>query len=310
MQCRSCDHHLIDKARFCDDCGLATAALDLDSDGLLSYCGRCCGLLRGNKKFCIYCGEPSPHSDKYKGRRQAGWIEEVLLDPRVQMAIVGILLIVAGLPAVSPIRYKTTSQIPFVTVVWEEEEKEQVGTRRAVIPRQDRFTIEPLIALGEDREDGMNISMAGGVARDSRGNLYVSDAAGHRVYRIAPTGERTVIAGNGSAGFSGDGGIATSAEIDTPTGLAIDELDRIYIADTGNNRIRLVNESGIIKTIAGADGDPGKSVAIARFSEADKATLLSPVSVTVDELGALYVAESSCKIGVRKPTVWVLKQRM
>lgn len=311
MQCRSCDHHLIEKARFCDDCGLATAALDLDADGLLSYCGKCSGLLRGSKKYCIYCGEASPHSGKYKKRQKAGFIEEILLDPRVQMGIVGILLIVAALPAVTPIRYRTTSSAPFVTVVWEDEPA-RPSTPRAVLPRQDSFTIEPLIALAEAREDGMNISQAGGVTRDSLGNLYVWDAAGHRVFRIAPTGERSVLAGTGEAGYSGDGGIAAGAELNTPRGLAVDSEDNVYIADTGNNRIRKINARGVIKTIAGADGDPGTAGggAMARFADATKATLLSPTSVSVDDLGAIYVAESACKIGVRQPTVWVLKQKM
>ena len=309
MQCRSCDHHLIDKARFCDDCGVATASLELDADGLMSYCGKCSGLLRGSKKYCIYCGEASPHSGKYKKRGEASWIEEILMDPRVQMAIVGILLIVAALPAITPIRYRMTSAAPFVTVEWEKEER-QVATPRVIIPRQNKFTIEALID-DSDRSDGMGITAAGGVTRDSKGNLYVSDSAGHRVYRIAPSGDRTVFAGAGEAGFEGDGEIASRALLDTPRGLAVDDLDRVYIADTGNNRIRLVDERGVIKTIAGADGDPNESPnALTRFADADKATLLSPTSVSVDDEGTLYVAESACKVGARKPTVWVLKQKL
>ena len=311
MECRSCDHHLIEKARFCDDCGLSTASLDLDADGLMSYCGKCSGLLRGSKKYCIYCGEPSPHSGKYKKRKEASWIEEVLMDPRVQMAIVGILLIIAGLPAVTPVRYRTTSSAPFVTVTWGDEDEQKAQPKRQVIRGQDRYLIEPLIEFGEDRADGLSIAMAAGVTRDSRGNLYVSDSSGHRVYRIEPTGQRTVFAGTGDTGFSGDGGAAAHAELNTPRGLAVDDLDNIYIADTGNNRIRRVNSTGVIKTIAGTDGDPGDSQnVITRFSAAEKATLLSPTSVSVDDDGTLYIAESACKIGKRKPTVWVLKQKM
>jgi hypothetical protein len=309
MHCRTCDHHLIDKARFCDDCGLSTAALQLDADGLMSYCGRCSGLLRGKKKFCIYCGEASPHSDKYKKRRETGFIEEILMDPRVQMAIIALLLIVAALPAVSPIRYKTMSSAPFVTVVWEEEEPR--APARVIVPSQDSFKMEQLIADDEDRDDGMSISMAGGVTRDSRGNLYVSDVLGHRVYRIAPNGERAVLAGTGAEGFDGDGGVAASARLSAPRGLAVDKEDNIYIADTGNNRIRRVNTRGIIKTVAGSDGDPADQPGdVARFSSADEATLLSPTSVSIDHTGALYVAENACKIGRRKPTVWVLRQKM
>lgn len=309
MHCRGCEHRLIDKARFCDDCGLATTSLELDADGLMSYCGKCCGLLRGTKKYCVYCGEPSPHSSEYKKKRQVSWIEEVLLDPRVQMAVVGILLFVAALPAVAPVHYRMTSSAPFVEVVWDEEEERRPA--RVVLPRQDSFTIEQLIADDEARTDGMAISQPGGVTRDSLGNLYVSDAAGHRVYRIDPGGQRTVLAGKGEAGFSGDGGIASQAELDTPRGLAVDDEDNLYIADTGNNRIRKVSARGVIKTIAGTDGDPDAvEEALARYSNAEKATLMSPVAVSVDDLGALYVTESACKPTARKPTVWVLKQKM
>jgi hypothetical protein len=310
MQCRACDHHLIEKSRFCDDCGIATAALELDSEGLLSYCGKCAGLLRGTKKYCIYCGEPSPHSPKYKKKKESSWIEEVLLDPRVQMAIVGILLIVAALPAVTPVRYRMKSEIPFVEVAWGDEQAPS-GTARTTMPRRDAYSMEPLVPQNESREDGLNIAMAAGVTRDSKGNLYVSDSVGNRVYRIAPDGTRNVFAGTGAAGFSGDGGAADKAELKEPRGLAVDDLDNVYIADSGNNRIRRVNERGIIKTIAGTDVTPATaSSSLARYADADKAVLLSPTAVATDMTGDLFVAESACQIGDRKPTVWVLKQKM
>jgi len=139
MQCHSCDHDLIDKARFCDDCGNSAAIIELDEKGLMTYCGKCLGRLGGTKKYYGYCGEPSPHSGKKK-LRDASWIEQVLADPRVQMAICGVLLVLAALPLVSPIRYRTTDSIPFVAVVWEEKESPAVVTQRP-----DFFTIEPLI---------------------------------------------------------------------------------------------------------------------------------------------------------------------
>jgi hypothetical protein len=309
MQCRACDHHLIEKSRFCDDCGLATASLDLDSEGLLSYCGKCSGLLRGTKRYCIYCGEPSPHSPAYKKKKEASWIEQVLLDPKVQMAIVGILLIIAALPAVTPVRYRMTSSAPFVEVAWGDEPQSS-GTARVTIPRRDAYSIEPLIQQNESRTDGLNIATAGGVTRDSKGNLYVSDSSGNRVYKIAPDGARSVFAGTGAQGFSGDGGAAEKAELNAPRGLAIDDFDNVYIADGGNNRIRRVNERGIIKTIAGTDAAATASPGLARFADADKAVLLSPSSVSLGDAGDLFVAESACAIGERKPTVWVLKQKM
>ncbi|MCB1021894.1 MAG: hypothetical protein KDC27_18320 [Acidobacteria bacterium] len=282
--------------------------MELDADGLMSYCGKCAGLLRGTKKHCIYCGEPSPHSPKYKKRKEASWIEEVLLDPRVQMAIVGLLLVVAALPAVTPVRYRMTSTAPFVDVVWEVAPPEQPA--RVELRRRDAYTAEPLFG-DEDRPDGMSIAQAAGVARDSQGNLYVSDAAGHRVIKIMPSGARSVLAGVGAPGFSGDGRAADQAALNSPRGLAVDEDDNVYIADSGNNRIRRVNAKGIIKTIAGSDSDGGASSdALARFAEAEKAGLLAPSSVFPDKDGDLYITESACAIGERKPTVWVLKQRL
>ena len=275
----------------------------------MSYCGKCSGLLRGTKKHCIYCGEPSPHSPKYKKRREASWIEEVLLDPRVQMGVVGLFLFIAALPAVTPIRYRTTSSAPFVEVVWGDDQPPEQPAR-ARLPRRDSFSMEPLVGAGP-AADGLTIASASGVTRDSLGNLYVSDSETHRVYRIAPTGERSVFAGVGTAGFSGDGGAATRAELNSPRGLAVDDTDNVYIADSGNNRIRRVTSGGIIKTIAGADPTASTSeTAIARFAEADKAMLLAPTAVQPDRDGNLFVTESACKVGERKPTVWVLKQRM
>lgn len=84
------------------------------------------------------------------------------------------------------------------------------------------------------------------------GDLYVSDANDNRVLRITPAGAATTVAGNGTAGFAGDGGPATRAELNAPAGLALDRYGDIYIADQGNNRIRRVDaKTGRIETIAG-----------------------------------------------------------
>jgi sugar lactone lactonase YvrE len=130
------------------------------------------------------------------------------------------------------------------------------------------------------------------------------------VYRISPGGERRVVAGTGSAGFSGDGGAAEGAALDTPRGLAIDAEDNLFIADTGNHRVRRVNGRGIIRTIAGTDAAAAPQAAMARYADADKAPLLSPISLQHDRDGSVFVTESACATGGRKPTVWVLKQKM
>src|SRR3989441_101947 len=97
-----------------------------------------------------------------------------------------------------------------------------------------------------------------GVAIDAAGNLFIADAVNHRIRRVAAsTGIITTVAGTGTAGFGGDGGSATGAQLWTPTGVAVDAAGNLFIADAGNNRIRRVAAgTGIITTVAGT-GIPG-----------------------------------------------------
>jgi sugar lactone lactonase YvrE len=88
-----------------------------------------------------------------------------------------------------------------------------------------------------------------GIASDRQGNLYVSDFYTYRVHKITPNGTLSTIAGNGTRGFSGDGGPATSARLLFPLGLAVDEFGNLYVADT--SLIRRVTPQGVISTIAG-----------------------------------------------------------
>jgi sugar lactone lactonase YvrE len=90
-----------------------------------------------------------------------------------------------------------------------------------------------------------------GLARDAQGNLYVSDRKNNRVRRIDRHGVITTIAGTGVPGFTGDGRRATAARLNSPVGLAIDAAGNLYIADSGNNRVRRVDTHGVITTIAG-----------------------------------------------------------
>jgi sugar lactone lactonase YvrE len=97
------------------------------------------------------------------------------------------------------------------------------------------------------------------VALDASGRLYIADALSHRIRRVRfdvdGAGTITIVAGSGASGFSGDGGPATSAQLNSLSGVAVDASGRVYIADTGNNRIRRVtfdeNGVGIITTGAG-----------------------------------------------------------
>jgi uncharacterized protein (TIGR03437 family) len=89
------------------------------------------------------------------------------------------------------------------------------------------------------------------MALDPAGNLYVADSAGNRVRKIAPNGIITTVAGSGRVGFSGDGGPATSATLNTPADVKVDSTGNLYIADAYNGRIRKVDTKGIITTYAG-----------------------------------------------------------
>jgi sugar lactone lactonase YvrE len=128
-----------------------------------------------------------------------------------------------------------------------------------------------------------------GVAIDPSGNIYIADYYNNRIRKVDTTGGISTVAGNGSSGYSGDGGPATSASLYNPSGVAIDRLGNIYIADTSNNRIRRVDSSGVISTVAG-DGTNGYS---GDGGPAISAKLRSPQGVAVDMLGNLYIADSS-----------------
>jgi trimeric autotransporter adhesin len=89
-----------------------------------------------------------------------------------------------------------------------------------------------------------------GLSTDQAGNLYIADTANHRVRRIdAATQIVTTIAGTGTQGFTGDSGPALNAQLNAPRGLAFDRGGNLYIADSGNNRVRIVNPFGIISTL-------------------------------------------------------------
>jgi sugar lactone lactonase YvrE len=91
------------------------------------------------------------------------------------------------------------------------------------------------------------------------GTIYIADTDNHRIRRIdVQTGVISTVAGNGSAGYKGDGGPAVEAELDKPEGVSADTAGNIYIADTGNECIRRVDvDTGIIRRVAGTDGEGG-----------------------------------------------------
>jgi trimeric autotransporter adhesin len=124
-----------------------------------------------------------------------------------------------------------------------------------------------------------------GVAVDSNSNIYIADTRNQRIEMVSSSGNVTTIAGNGGQGFSGDGGLATDASLDSPAAVAVDTLGNIYIADYNNRRIRKVF-GGIITTIAG-DGSYGYS----GDGVATAVSLGNPSALALDSAGNLYIAD-------------------
>jgi hypothetical protein len=163
-----------------------------------------------------------------------------------------------------------------------------------------------------------------GLAMDSKGNLYISDGGNARVRRISSDGTITTVAGNGTHGYSGDGGPATAAQISTPRGMAIDGAGNLYIADSaavrmvsaagtigtavpfggggvavdggGNlyvvdySRVRKVSPSGAVTTVAGGTGIIGDS---GDGGPATSAAFIGPTAVGLDVSGNLYIGDVS-----------------
>ena len=128
-----------------------------------------------------------------------------------------------------------------------------------------------------------------GLAIDSAGNLYIADSGNNRVRKVTVGGLISTIAGNGSLGYSGDGGFATSAQFHQPEGLAVDSGGNLYIADSDNNRIRKVTADGVISTVAGS-GTAGYS---GDGGPATSAQISFPLGVVVDAAGNLYIADTN-----------------
>jgi trimeric autotransporter adhesin len=125
------------------------------------------------------------------------------------------------------------------------------------------------------------------VAFDSKGRLYIADFDNCRIRKVDTNGVISTVVGTGIRGFSGDGGPAVKAQMDKPSGIAIDSKDNLYIADWGNCRIRKVDTAGTISTYAGT----GKGSFTGDGGPAASATLLYPASIVFDVSGNLYIAD-------------------
>jgi uncharacterized protein (TIGR03437 family) len=144
-----------------------------------------------------------------------------------------------------------------------------------------------------DAGDGESARMAqlnlpSACALDGSGDMFIADTANHRIREVTATGAIATVAGSGAAGYVGDGGAATAAELYAPSGVAVDGNGNLFIADTGNHAIRLVTPDGAIHTIAGQgtagfSGDRGEGLA---------AFLNSPSGMLLDGAGDLYFADT------------------
>ena len=153
----------------------------------------------------------------------------------------------------------------------------------------------PRLEVGEEEDEAPDVRDDGpatsallrrptGVAVDGEGNLYIADRLHHRVRKVDIEGMITTIAGMADEGFSGDGGPAISAQLDQPSGVAVDGDGYIFIADRGNNRIRQIGPDGVITTILGTE-DGG--------DESDReAPLAAPRGLAVGTDGIIYVADT------------------
>lgn len=140
------------------------------------------------------------------------------------------------------------------------------------------------------------ISHPNQLAFDQAGNLYIAEDYNNIIRKIDVLGNIYTVAGNGTAGFSGDGGLAVNAQLDRATGVAVDKFGNIYICDADNHRIRKVNTAGIISTIAGTgvDGYSGDS------SLATAAEIGFCSSICLDTAGNIYFATQTTGYCVRK----------
>jgi sugar lactone lactonase YvrE len=200
--------------------------------------------------------------------------------------------------------HATSPQVNAVSVVWAGFDSASATDSTTVNPGVaapgQNYTIQTFAGGGLPQNvPGTSASLRSpsSVAVDGAGNVFFIDQNSVVLRLDATTGVLSVVAGNGAAGYTGDNGLATSAQLNSPTALALDAAGNLCIADTGNYRIRMVS-NGVITTVAG-NGTAGYS---GDNGPATSAQLAGPQGVTVDSAGNLYIAEYSNGPGLAPPT--------
>ena len=133
-----------------------------------------------------------------------------------------------------------------------------------------------------------SLSYPSDLALDANGNLFIADTQNSVIRQVDTNGLITTVAGNGTAAYSGDGGVATNASLSYPSGVAVDASGDLFIADRNNHCIRQVDTNGLITTVAG-DGAQGYS---GDGAAATNANLSYPSGVAVDASGNLLIADT------------------
>lgn len=149
-----------------------------------------------------------------------------------------------------------------------------------------KIALDSTITTAFTANGGLTLNPAG-LAIDLQNNLYVSEGSSQVVFKIAPGGGVTVVAGNGASIFSGDGGPAINASLNGPAGLEISPAGVLFVADRGNLRVRSIDLNGIVRTFAGNGNYRFSGDGQSAFS----AAMRQPVSVATDSLGDVFIAD-------------------